>query len=499
MGVLVGIDHGGSSTKAVIASENGLLLGRAAVPTARRTPHAGWVEHDPEAFVNGSLSAASSALEAAGLSWNDVDAFGIANQGETSIAWDAATGRPVGPALSWQDKRTSERCAELRSQGHAEKVQRISGLSIDPYFAATKYSWLSKASYEARVARERGSLRVGGTDSYLIQSLTGGIHATDASTVSRTALMDLDTATWSDELLSVFDVPRSSLAEIRPTVGSFGEITHPAVGRSGIPITASIVDTNASQYLHELWSPTVIKATLGTGAFIETSAGNFPARPANGLAPFVGWHVGDDLRYVLEGSVYDVGAAIDWAVSMDLAESAAATAALAASVEDTAGVMVVPAFSGFAAPYWDSQARASISGLSLKASKAHVARALLEGVGMAIAEAIILLAETAGHANPEVAVDGGPSQNPFLMQLLADLLGYPVRAVQEPDITGLGAACLAGLGSGAFTRNDLAELKPQSIIYTPMTNTAYRDEKRGRWRDEVNFIREKAANDAQSK
>lgn len=498
MGVLIGIDHGGSTTTAVIASDDGLLLGRASVPTQRRTPRAGWVEHDPESFVDGSLAAASAALEAAGVSWRDVDALGIANQGETSIAWDEATGRMVGPALSWQDKRTSERCEQLRERGHGETVERISGLSINPYFSATKFSWLSKATDEARAARVRGSLRVGGTDSFLIRCLTGGVHATDTSTVSRTALMDLDTATWSSELAALFDVPRSALPDIRQSVSDFGRIDHPDVPAMGIPIAASIVDTNASQFLHELWTPTVIKATLGTGAFIETSAGPRPVRPDNGLAPFVGWHVGDDLRYVLEGSVYDVGAAVDWAVSMGISESAEATAALAASVDDTAGVLMVPAFSGLAAPHWDSGARASITGLTLKAGKAHIARALLEGIGLAVAEAILLLAESAGHEKPEVAVDGGPSRNAFLMQLLADLLGYPVRAIQEPDITGLGAACLAGVGVGAFGLSDLAELRPEAIMYRPRTNTSDREEKRQIWQAAVARVREKSEEDGWS-
>ncbi|PFG31182.1 FGGY family carbohydrate kinase [Paramicrobacterium agarici] len=489
MGVLIGIDHGGSTTTAVVVSSDGLLLGRASVSTERHTPHPGWVEHSPESFVDGSLAAASRALSSAGLQWSDVAAFGIANQGETSIAWDEATGRPVGPALSWQDKRTSNRCAELRDRGLSSTVERISGLSIDPYFAATKYSWLSKSSDEARASRVRGTLRVGGTDSFLIRCLTGGVHATDPSTVSRTALMDLDSATWSSELAGLFDVPRSALPEIRPTVGDFGEIAHEDVPVSRLPITASIVDTNASQFLHELWSPTVVKATLGTGAFIETSAGNSPVRPSNGLAPFIGWRIGDDLRYVLEGSVYDVGAAVDWAVDIGLAESAATTSDLAASVDDTAGVILVPAFSGLAAPHWDSEARATICGLSLKANKAHLARALLEGIGLAITEAILLLADTAGHDDPEVAVDGGPSRNKFLMQLLADLLGYPVRAVQEPDITGFGAACLAGLGKGIFTQADLANLRPDSITYSPMTNTAFREDKRRLWRDAVDWVR----------
>ncbi|MFD5663005.1 FGGY family carbohydrate kinase [Streptomyces hirsutus] len=489
MGVYVGIDHGGSLTTAVVVSDNGLILSRGSEPTKRSTPHAGWVEHRPDDFVDSSLAAAHKALAAANLSWRDVAALGIANQGETSFAWDTYSRRPVGPALSWQDKRTAERCDQLRALGHGETVERISGLSIDPYFSAAKYAWLSNSSDEARLARERGSLRLGGTDAYLIDALTGGAtHATDPSSVSRTALMNLETGTWSPELLDLFDVPANALPSIQPTTSHFGVIDHPDIGATGIPIAADIVDTNSSQYLHELWHPGAVKATLGTGAFIETSVGNQPKRPDNGLAPFIGWSVGDDLRYVLEGSVYDVGAAIDWGVSLGLMPSAAGTSELAQQVPDAAGVTFVPAFSGLAAPHWNSDARASISGLSLKAGPAHIARAMLEGIALAVSEAITLLREAAGHDEVTVKVDGGPSQNPFLMGLLADFLGYPVIATQEPDITGFGAALLAGMSVGHFSRADIVRLDLETVTYEPQSNTAFREAKREEWLRSVEWV-----------
>lgn len=489
MGVFIGLDHGGSTITAVVVSESGLILSRASEPTRRSTPRPGWVEHQPDEFVDGSLNAAKRALESANLGWRDVGAVGIANQGETSFAWDTRTKSPVGPALSWQDKRTAERCDDLRARGYGDVVQRISGLALDPYFSATKYSWLSISSDEARTARERGTLRLGGTDAYLIDALTGGAsHATDTSSVSRTALMDLEGATWSPELLAVFDVPVHALPAIQATTSPFGIINHPEINARDIPISANIVDTNASQFLHEQWTPNAIKATFGTGAFIETAVGVAPVRPDNGLAPFVGWEVGDDRRYVLEGSVYDVGAAVDWAVRMGLAPSAQSTADLAGSVSDSGGVTFVPAFSGLAAPHWNSDARASISGLSLKTGPAEVARALLEGIAMAVSEAVHMLKDTAQHDAVTVKADGGPSQNPFLMQLLADLLGHPVTATQEPDVTGFGAACLAGLSTGAFSLDDIRLLEPNAHTYEPHTNTAYRDAKREDWRRSAEWV-----------
>lgn len=484
MGVLLGIDHGGTTTTCVVVSEGGGIIGRASTPMNRQTPRAGWVEHDANGFVDGSLASAHHALEQAGLDWKDVRAVGIANQGETSIGWDSRTGRTVAPALSWQDKRTSSRCDDLRNGGFDDMVQRISGLSIDPYFSASKYSLLAASTDEARAARERGTLRLGGTDAYLIDRLTGGAaHATDASSVSRTALMNLDSRDWSDELLALWDVPRTALPAIQPTTSHFGEITHADVPVSGIPIMANIVDAHASLFMHDMWTPNAIKATLGTGAFIETSVGTKPIRSDAGLTPFVGWDRAGDARYVLEGSVFDVGAAIDWLVDMGLVDSAALTSDVANLAIDSAGLTFVPAFSGLAAPYWDSDARAAVYGMSLRTRPEHVVRALLEGLARSVAEVVLMLAEASNHEEPIIKADGGPSQNPFLMQLLADFVGFPVVVTQEPDITGLGAACLAGLSAGTFTQDDLMNMAPATVSYVPASNTATRESKRREWQD----------------
>lgn len=486
MGVFLGIDHGGSTTTCVVVSESGRIIGRASTPMNRQTPRAGWVEHDADGFVDGSISAAHKAVEQAGLSWKDVQSVGIANQGETSIGWDSQSRRTVGPALSWQDKRTSPRCDSLRAGGFDEMVHRISGLSLDPYFSASKYSLLASYSDEARSARERRTLRLGGTDAFLIDRLTGGVsHATDSSSVSRTALMNLDSREWSEELLALFDVPREALPTIQSSSSHFGIIDHPDVPVAGIPISGNIVDAHASLFLHDVWTPNAIKATFGTGAFIETSVGSVPQRSDSGLTPFVGWHVGDDTRYVLEGSVFDVGAAVDWLVEMGLVKSAALTSDVAHLARDSAGLTFVPAFSGLAGPHWDSDARAAVYGMSLKTRPEHVVRALLEGLARSTAEVILMLADASSQEAPVIKADGGPSQNPFLMQLLADYVGMPVQVTHEADITGLGAACLAGLSVGSFSLGDLANIAPPVNEYEPQSNTATREAQRAEWQAAV--------------
>lgn len=484
MGVFVGIDHGGSTLTALVVDDTGQIRGRGSMPLHRHTPHPGWVEHDPTEFVSGSLGAAHAALVQAGLRWRDVDAVGISNQGETSIAWDGRTGTPVAPALSWQDKRTGERCDALIAAGRNEQVTAISGLSIDPYFSASKFGYLADTEPAARSVRASGDLRLGGTDSYLIDRLTAGqCHLTDPSTASRTALMDLDARAWSPELVELFGVPYDSLPSLQPTAAPFGVINHPDVDATGIPIAADIVDAHSALFLHELWSPSSIKATFGTGAFVETSVGSRALRPTTGLTPFVGWVIGEDVRYVLEGSVFDVGSAIDWLVDIGLVSSAADTAAAAMRVADTAGTTFIPAFTGLAAPHWDSTVRAQISGLNLRARGDHLVRALLEGVARSVAEVVLMLAEAADRDGVALRADGGPSRNPVLMQMLADAVGMPLDVSDEPDVCALGAAALAAVSVGSMTTADLLTLEPPLTRYQPTTTPGERQRRRQQWQE----------------
>jgi glycerol kinase len=489
MGVYLGIDHGGSTITSLVISDEGAILGRASVPTERKTPFPGAVEHDPRSFVNGSISAMSLALQEARLTWNDVRAVGIANQGETSMAWDADTQAPVAPALSWQDKRTSAKCDSLRDAGHDEDVTRISGLTIDPYYSASKFNWLAHATDAARSALERGVLRIGGSDAYLIDSLTGGSgNFTDPSTASRSALMNLDQLAWSPELAALFEVPWDSLPTIQRSDSTFGVIDHPDIPVRGIPIAANLVDAHAALFVHDTWAPMAVKATFGTGAFVETTVGSTPIRPTNGLAPFVGWQLENDTRYVLEGSVFDVGAAVNWLVDMGLSESAALTDEIARVAADTAGVTFVPTFSGIAAPHWNSDARAHLYGMSLKTKPEHVVRALLEGIASSVAEVVLMLLEEAGHGEVLIKADGGPSRNSFLMQLVADNVGLPIGVTDEPDITAFGIACLSAVSAGQFTLDDVRAVEPATHTFTPLSNTVTRERRRREWQAAIDNI-----------
>jgi glycerol kinase len=489
MGVFLGIDHGGSTTTCLVLSQDGDVLGRYSVPTERSTPFPGGVEHDADSFVTGSISAMSGALETAQLRWTDVLGVGVANQGETSMAWDSKTKTPVGPALSWQDRRTAQKCEELRENGFDDIVHQISGLAIDPYFSASKFAWLSQASDAARSARERGTLRMGGSDAYLIYQLTGGSSfLTDPSTASRSALMSLEDLTWSKELMGIFDIPEGSLPTIQPSASNFGEIKHPDVPASGILVSGNLVDAHAALYLHDVWSPKSIKATFGTGAFIETTVGPKAIRPTNGLTPFLGWLVEDIPNYVLEGSVFDVGAAVRWLVEMGLAPSAAETEQIAFQALDSGGLTFLPSFSGLAAPMWDSSARAQLSGMSLKTRPEHVVRALLEGIASSVGEAILLLLEEAGHDEVVIKADGGPSSNAFLMGQVADYVGLPIRVSREPDITALGAAALSAVSLGYFSAEDLKSFEPDFVEFEPQSNTATRQSKRASWQASVRAL-----------
>lgn len=488
MGVYLGIDHGGSTTTALLVGDDGRILGRGSVGMPRRTPSAGWVEHDADDFTGNTLGCATLALESAGLQWNDVAAVGIANQGETSIAWDRRTRSPVGPALSWQDRRTDAACQALVDAGHGPLVQQVSGLAIDPYFSASKFTWLSSCSDEAVAAGRAGRLCLGGSDSFVIATLTkADQHHTDASTASRTALLDLDAVRWSPALLDVFGLTTDPLPTVTSTTHHFGVIDHPAVGVP-IPITANVVDSYAAQFMHEAWAPGAVKTSFGTGAFVAIGVGAAPVRSAVGLLPCIGWDVLGDRRYMLEGGVFDVGAALDWLVSVGIVRSAADTAELAAAVSDCSGVRFVPAFSGLGAPTWNSRARGTLAGLSIESGAAHIVRAVLEGIAFSVCAIIDLLGREAGRAVRVVRADGGPSTNPTLMQMHADLIGAPVEVVTEPDVTAFGAACLAGVGDDGFTVADLAEFAPPVIEYQPARDAVWREKRWAYWAELVAAI-----------
>ena len=488
-GVFVGIDHGGSTTTALVFDPDRGKLASRSLRMPKHTPRPGWVEHDPEDFLSTSIGSSAAALDAAGRSWRDVAGVGIANQGETSMAWSARNGIPLGPALSWEDRRTSAMCDALARNGVDDLVRAHTGILLDPYFSASKFRWLLQAIDDVAAARADGSLRLGGTDSYVIDRLTAGaVHATDAATGSRTALLNLYTGLWDPDLLAAFDVDVSLLPEIVPTVGDFGVIRHPDVNAATVPISADAVDAHAALFAQGCRDASSVKATFGTGAFIEVNTGHEPLQPDGRLPVFIAWDLGTGVDYTIEGGVFSVGSAIDWFVGAGLLPSAAASSELAESVASSGGVAMVPSFAGLSAPYWKSDARACVLGLGLDTRAAHIARALLDGIAFQCADIVRSLDQRLGGSIGEIRADGGPTANRYLMQRQADLLATPIRVSIEPEMTALGAALLAGIGAGQLSVADVAGMETPAVTFDPAIGADERESLWAGWRQSVAIV-----------
>ena len=445
--LLLGIDHGGTTTTALLLDLETRKRVSHSVPMPKQTPKPGWVEHDPEDFFRTSLAACEGVLAAARRGWPDIAAVGIANQGETSMAWLANDGGPLGPALSWEDRRTADLCRDLADQGVDELVRERTGVLLDPYFSASKFRWLLDNVPEAAEAARQGTLRLGGTDAYVIDRLTAGqIHATDAATASRTALFNIRGVDWDDDLLSAFGLDRAWLPEIRATSGDYGTVAGDHTAGVELPITTDAVDAHAALFAQACWDSSMVKATYGTGAFIEVNTGEVIVEPDGQLPVFVAWQLDGRTDYTLEGGVFAVGSAIDWVVSSGMLPSAEASSNLAESVPDAGGVVMVPSFTGLSAPHWRSEARAAIFGLGLDTEAGHVARALLDGIAFQCAEIIQAIGQRSGVDMVEVRADGGPTKNRYLMQRQADLLGLPVFGFPGSRYDGVGCGTLGRSG-----------------------------------------------------
>jgi len=485
-GLFLGIDHGGSTTTALLFDPEAGKIASRSVPMPKRTPAPGWVEHDAEDFVATSVAAGAAALAAAGHDWSDLAAIGFANQGETSIAWSAADGRAVAPAISWEDRRTQPLCAELAARGVDRLVGERTGVLLDPYFSASKYAWLLRQSPGGA-----DRLRLGGTDAYAMARLTGNAtHATDVASASRTALLNLRRGAWDDELLAAFGVPRASLASLQPSCGDFGTVDHPAIAARGLRITADAVDAHAALFAQGAWDGTTAKATYGTGAFIEVNTGALPATPDGRLLVLIAWELEGRREHLLEGGVFAVGSAVDWAVRMGWLPSAAASGELAAAAADSGGITFVPCLTGLAAPHWDPAARAAVGGLGLDSGREQLARALLDGIAFQCAEVVQALDARLGGTLRLLRADGGPTRNRYLMQRQADLLGLPVGVTDEPDMTALGAAMLAAIGAGAITRAEAVAHRPRVTIHEPRISEDERGQLWAGWQRSIAWARQ---------
>ena len=453
---ILAIDQGTTGTTCLTVGRDGAILSRGYATVESTYPHDGWVEQGPEAIWDSVLKAAAEALDATEAM---PVAIGIANQRETTIIWDAESGRPLAPAIVWQCRRTAERCEALTVAGHADLIRERAGLVIDPYFSGTKIGWLLDSDPDLRAAAESGRARFGTVDSWLLWKLTGGReHRIDATNASRTMLANLDGPAWDGDLLEILNVPAAMLPEIVPSTGRLGVTTGTGPIAAGLTIGGIAGDQHAALFGQACFDPGMVKSTYGTGCFLLMNTGPEPRRSESGLLTTVAWQIGSETTYALEGSVFIGGAVVQWLRDgLGLIATAAESESVAASVPDTAGVVFVPAFVGLGAPHWDPRARGVIAGLTQKAGRAHIVRAGLESIAHQVADVAEIMALESGVNPSEIRVDGGAAQNDLLMQMQADLIDCRVVRPANIETTAMGAALLAGLEIGFW--NDLDELR----------------------------------------
>ncbi len=455
--VLVAVDGGTTSTRAIAFDSSGRPLASAHRELPQSFPQPGWVEHDAERIRDDAVGVTLEVVEAMADRGRRVAALGITNQRETAVVWERASGRPIHPAIVWQDRRTEDVCRALRDAGHEPLVSERTGLVLDPYFSATKVAWILDHVDGARAAAERGDLAFGTIDAWLAWCLSGGaVHATDASNASRTSLFDIETGEWSDDLLELFRVPRELLPEVRDSAGDFGT-TSTAVLNAGIPIRGVAGDQQAATFGQAAFEPGMMKCTYGTGAFALLNTGPRRVVSRNRLLSTVAWRLNGETTYALEGSIFVAGASVQWLRDgLGLIDDAAQTEALARAVPSTGGVYLVPAFVGLGAPHWDARARGALLGLTRDTGREEVARAALEAVAYQTRELLDAMAADGASPPSALRVDGGLVRNEWAMQFLSDMLGLAVERPAVIETTALGAAMLAGLGSGLF--DDLGQI-----------------------------------------
>jgi glycerol kinase len=484
---ILALDQGTTSSRAMLFGRDGRSVAQAQYEFPQILPTPGVVEHDPETIWGSQLRAAQEAIGQTKLGGDDIAAIGIANQRETTILWERDTGRPVSNAIVWQSRVSAPICERLKSEGLEDFVHQRTGLLLDPYFSGTKIAHLLESIDGLRAQAERGEILFGTVDSYLIWRLTGGKrHVTDASNASRTLLLNLRTLQWDDELLRVFTVPRAMLPEIVPSSGICGETEEKWFGRR-IPIAGLAGDQQAATFGQACFSPGAAKNTYGTGCFLLLNIGDQPVLSTNRLLTTVGWQIGGQTTYCLEGAVFIAGAVVQWLRDgLGIIKTSEAVESLAASVPDSGGVVFVPALVGLGAPYWDPYARGTILGITRGTTAAHIARAALESIAFQSCDVLDAMRRDSNLPLTELKVDGGAAKNDALLQMQVDLLGATVRRPVVAETTALGAAYLAGLavdywqGLGDVTANWALDRE-----FQPQMAAADRERQLARWKKAV--------------
>jgi len=468
---ILALDQGTTSSRAIVFDRSGRIVSMAQREFTQHFPRPGWVEHDPVEIWDTQLATAVEAVGRAGLTAADIDAVGITNQRETTVVWDRETGRPLHPAIVWQDRRTSAYCDQLRARGHAAMIRERTGLVVDAYFSATKLKWVLDNVPEARQRAEAGRVAFGTVDSWLLWNLTrGAVHATDVTNASRTMLFDIHTLQWDGELLRLFDIPASVLPEVRPSSGVFGHATALFPGHP-LPVAGIAGDQQSALFGQMCTEPGMVKNTYGTGCFMLMNTGHTPVASSNNLLTTVAWQIGCETHYALEGSVFIGGAVVQWLRDgLGIIQRSGDVEALARSVPSSDGVCVVPAFAGLGAPHWNADARGTIVGLTRGSGSGQIARAALESIAFQTQEVLLAMELDSSIPIRELRVDGGATANDLLMQFQSDILAVDVIRPAVTETTAQGAAYLAGLATGFWsgTAEIARQWQPEKVFRSAM-------------------------------
>lgn len=482
---VVALDQGTSSSRAIVFDSKGNMISVAQKEFTQYFPEPGWVEHDAVEIWESEREVFEEAVRGASASAEEIAAIGITNQRETTVVWDAATGKPICKAIVWQDRRTSEYCKRLAESGLVERVRRKTGLIIDSYFSGTKIRWILDNVPDARQKAERGELRFGNVDSWLVWNLTGGkVHITDVTNASRTMLFNINTLSWDEELLQILDIPVSMMPEVRSSSEMFG-YTELLGGR--IPVSGIAGDQQSALFGQMCTDPGAVKNTYGTGCFLLMNTGNKPVFSNNNLLTTIAWKIGNTVNYALEGSIFVAGSVVQWLRDgLGIIKKSSDVEELAKTVSDNGGVYFVPALTGLGAPYWDPYARGSINGITRGTTAGHIARAALEGIAFQTMDIVEAMEKDSGVSISELKVDGGASEDNLLMQFQSDILDTKVVRPLCTETTAMGAAFLAGLAAGFW--KDIDEIRSiwqAEKTFEPSSSVDFRASARKGWHNAV--------------
>ncbi|MEP7267932.1 MAG: glycerol kinase GlpK [Saprospiraceae bacterium] len=484
---ILALDQGTTSSRAILFDEKGLIHGVSQKEFTQLFPQPGWVEHDPMEIWNSQLEVAREVISKKKIKADQIAAIGITNQRETTVVWNKITGQPVYNAIVWQDRRTAPICERLKKDNLDEYVSENTGLVIDAYFSGTKINWILDHVQGARKLAEEGMLLFGTIDTWLLWKLTDGeVHATDYSNASRTMIYNIRGLNWDNTMLKTLDIPHSMLPQVKPSSGLFGIAGESHLGES-IPIAGIAGDQQAALFGQVCWSPGMAKNTYGTGCFMLMNTGDKCIQSHHGLLTTIAWGIDGKVTYALEGSVFNAGSAIQWLRDgLGIIQSSKDSESAAASVNDTGGVYVVPAFTGLGAPYWDMYARGSILGLTRGTTRAHIVRATLESLAYQTRDVLDIMSTESGIELSDLRVDGGASANNFLMQFQADQLQAKVERPTIIETTALGAAYLAGLAVGLWTKPEIQSQWLKEVTFEPRIEAAEANSLYSGWKKAVN-------------